>query len=73
MEMFHEFLRENLKEILRETSIYFFRKNVVEIKKPPYAVTSKRVVLGKLNIFGNHTLTVEAARRSATNPSHIMV
>jgi hypothetical protein len=33
METFLEFVREVLKEIVREVSAYFFRKNVLENKK----------------------------------------
>jgi hypothetical protein len=45
METFLEFVREVLKGIVREVSAYFFRKTVVENKKTPRAVASKRVVL----------------------------
>jgi len=35
METFLDMLREILKGIVRETAAFFFRKNVLDNKKPP--------------------------------------
>jgi hypothetical protein len=40
METLLEILREVLKGIVREVCTYFIRKNVLETRKPPLAVTS---------------------------------
>ncbi len=51
METFLGFLKEVLKGIVRAIRAYLFQKHSLTTRKPPDAVTSKRVVLVKINFL----------------------